>query len=129
MNWSLIVLGAVLAFVAYKLVRPSPGVDSGAPDLTAAELAERLRSGDRPVLVDVREPSEYQGGHIPGARLLPLGGLRARAAEVPRDREVVVVCRSGRRSGVARAQLGALGYTNVRNLRGGMLAWRGPVEK
>lgn len=78
-----------------------------------------------PWLVDVREPSEFDGilGHIDGARLVPLATVKDSAASWPKDQDVVLVCRSGARSGKAAEQLVKLGFTRVMNLRGGMLAW------
>ena len=76
-------------------------------------------------LVDVREPSEFNGllGHLDGARLVPLATVRNEAASWPRDRDVLLVCRSGGRSAKAAVQLVEMGFTRVMNLRGGMLAW------
>lgn len=76
-------------------------------------------------LIDVREPHEYVGelGHIEGAELVPLATLRAAATAWDRSREIVVVCRSGNRSGQGARQLVELGFTHVVNMVGGMLAW------
>jgi rhodanese-related sulfurtransferase len=76
-------------------------------------------------LVDVREPSEFDGllGHIASAELVPLGTVEEVAGTWPRDAELVMVCRSGARSGRAAAQLVRQGFHRVMNLRGGMLAW------
>jgi sulfur dioxygenase len=84
-------------------------------------------------VVDVREPDEFDGplGHIPGAILIPLGSLAARADELDRDRPVVAVCRAGGRSAQATAILRSAGFPRTANLAGGMLRWRaqhGPVE-
>ena len=77
-------------------------------------------------IVDVREPAEFSGplGHIPGATLVPLGELAARAKELPKDKPVVAVCRAGSRSAHATAILQKAGITDVANLPGGMLRWR-----
>jgi sulfur dioxygenase len=71
-------------------------------------------------------PEEFAHGlgHIEGALLVPLGQLEARLAELPRDRPIVTVCRSGARSARAAAMLGKAGFAEVANLRGGMLRWR-----
>lgn len=74
-------------------------------------------------LLDVREPDEWAAGHAPGAHHLPMMDVPARLAEIPTDREVVVVCRSGGRSGRVVAYLLDSGWDNVRNLDGGMLDW------
>ena len=74
------------------------------------------------VLVDVREPAEYVEAHVPGAALIPMGDLPARLAELPRDRPVYVICRSGNRSGAMGPLLDAQGFDSV-NVVGGTLAW------
>jgi len=90
------------------------------PAVDAAEGAARADAGA--FLLDVREPDEWTAGHAPGAVHIPLGELDARVAEVPRDRAIVAVCRSGARSGKATEYLRAAGYDAV-NLAGGMKAW------
>lgn len=73
--------------------------DSAAPvNSTPAELKNRLARGDRPTIVDVRTPEEYAGGHIPGARSIPLDRLSQELGSLNPDDEIVLVCRSGNRS-------------------------------
>jgi sulfur dioxygenase len=86
-------------------------------------LEEHLREVQ---IVDVREPEEFNGplGHVPGARLIPLGMLTARADELARSQPIVTVCRSGARSAQATILLGKAGFEQVANLSGGMLRWR-----
>jgi rhodanese-related sulfurtransferase len=84
--------------------------------------ASALRNSGAFVL-DVREPSEYAVGHIPGVTLIPLGQLATRTSEVPRDKTVVVVCHSGNRSAQGRDILRQAGFTNVTSMDGGMTAW------
>ncbi|GAA2494693.1 rhodanese-like domain-containing protein [Winogradskya humida] len=74
-------------------------------------------------LLDVREPDEWAAGHAPDAHHLPMMEVPARIAEIPTDAEVVVVCRSGGRSGQVVSYLMGNGWDNVRNLDGGMQAW------
>ncbi|RYY10438.1 MAG: hypothetical protein EOO36_20560, partial [Cytophagaceae bacterium] len=88
--------------------------------LTSSELRALLADAMPPLLLDVRNPLEYQRRHLPGAVLLPLPQLPARAAEVPRQGPVVVYCQSGVRSAQAVALLRDLGYENVRTLSGGL---------
>ncbi|MBM3260181.1 MAG: rhodanese-like domain-containing protein [Candidatus Sericytochromatia bacterium] len=76
------------------------------------------------VLVDVREPAEFAEGHVEGAVLAPLGTLGAWAAQHPKDRPVVLVCKSGRRATKAAEQLGAAGFKALVHLEGGMEAWK-----
>lgn len=86
------------------------------------------------LILDVREDSEYRSGHILNAKLIPLGNLKARVGELEkyRDQPIVVVCRSGNRSGSACATLGKLGFSQTYNLTGGVMAWQKaslPLEK
>lgn len=102
----------------------------GADEVSPGEARERLQQGS--VLVDVREPAEWTSGHAPGAVHIPLGQLPARLGELPRDRELITVCRSGHRSAQAATLLRGAGYGRVRNLKGGMSAWAAgglPVER
>ncbi len=78
--------------------------------------------GDGAVLVDVREPFEWREGHAPGAKHIPLSELARRHRELPADRHLVTVCRSGNRSARAAAMLAREGK-QVSNLVGGMRAW------
>lgn len=77
-------------------------------------------------ILDVRQPDEYKSGHIINAQLIPLGDLKTRIGELAKykDKPVVVVCRSGNRSGSACATLAKLGFTGAYNLAGGMMAWQ-----
>jgi rhodanese-related sulfurtransferase len=74
-------------------------------------------------ILDVRQPEEWAAGHIPDATLIPLGDLPARIAEVPKDRQVLVVCRSGNRSAQGRDILLGAGYPSVTSMAGGMNDW------
>ncbi len=89
----------------------------------AAELEAMRQSGDGPFILDVRTPAEYQAGHIPGATLIPLGALRGRLREVPRDRPVVALCKTSLRAYEAARILSARGDSNISVLAGGMAAW------
>jgi rhodanese-related sulfurtransferase len=91
-------------------------------DIDANDLTAWLKQASPPYLLDVREPYEYADGHIAGATLIPLGDLARRIHELPRDRQIVCICRSGNRSGVATRHLSGAGYEAV-NLSGGMIGW------
>ena len=96
------------------------------PRLSTPELAARLDASAPPaVVVDVRGPGERERGHVPGTLSIPLPELRARAGELPRDREVVVTCQSGYRSMIGAALLEELGFEDVRDHRGGFADWSG----
>ena len=94
-------------------------------DITVQELKERLAKGEKLNLFDVREPNEYAEDNI-GAILIPLGELAYRMDELEglEEEEVIVHCRSGARSARAQQLLEENGFTNVRNLIGGMLEYR-----
>lgn len=92
-------------------------------EVTPEEIKARQDAGERLFFLDVREASEYADGHIAGSKLVPLGQLSSQLAGLPKDRPIVAVCRSGNRSSVAMALLRRAGFTNVLNLRGGMIAW------
>jgi rhodanese-related sulfurtransferase len=100
---------------------PSDVTDLGA-EVDPAQVAELNAAGEIAV-IDVREDWEYAEGHVPGATLIPLGSLEDRIDEIPEDTPVVLVCRSGNRSGQAFRFLERQGFDNVSNMVGGMLAW------
>ncbi len=106
--------------------RAEKGGAVGGDTVSAAELLGMIRGGNAPLLMDVREPEELQSplGVLPGVKNIPLGSLEQRWQEIPRDRDVILVCRRGNRSAVALAYLKKLGYTRVRHLEGGMEAVR-----
>jgi len=104
-----------------------PG-DEGRGDIGPGDAENLVRDGA--LALDVREPAEWQAGHVPGAFHLPLGQLEGGLATLPRDRRIVVICRSGNRSATATALLIRSGFDAV-NLGGGMQAWAAaglPVE-
>lgn len=111
--------------------KPPPSPDWGPVVATYAGLPEiapewvARHMGDVHVL-DVQSAGEFDGelGHIRGAQLVPLDELRARCSEVPKDKPVVVVCQTGKRSGMGTVILGKAGLDRVANLAGGMVGWR-----
>jgi rhodanese-related sulfurtransferase len=101
------------------------------PDITPVELKSLLANGNC-CLVDVREPVEHEEARIDSSRLIPLGQLEQRVEEIERTGPVVVMCQGGKRGAEARAKLAKLGIPGVRNLDGGIEAWRSaglPVTK
>ena len=95
------------------------------------EAREKLESGDVE-LVDVREPGEYAGGHLPGAKLLPVNSVPARKDELPQGRPILFVCATGQRSALAAEFAAAFGHKDLFNLEGGTVAWREagfPIEQ
>jgi rhodanese-related sulfurtransferase len=92
-------------------------------EISVEDVSQRLAAGERLFVLDVREPAEFAEARIAGSTLIPLGQLAVRAGEIPRDQPVIAVCRSGNRSGVATDMLRRAGFADVRNMRGGMIAW------
>ena len=92
-------------------------------DIDAQALAGLLSGNEQPILVDVRTPDEFKLGHIKGSRLLPLSVLPVRYHELPRDKTIVLVCRSGARSRNAYDFLKRQGFQNLINLDRGLLGW------
>ncbi|MBL0910954.1 MAG: rhodanese-like domain-containing protein [Bacteroidia bacterium] len=97
-------------------------------ELTVQELNEWRNSGRSFVLIDVREPMEYETGNIDGVSI-PMGEVLQRIDEIPREGDVVIHCKSGGRSGnIVRYLASELGYDNLYNLQGGMLAWKSQID-
>lgn len=93
-------------------------------EITVQELKARLDAGDNVKVIDVREPHEYEEFNI-GVPNIPLGEVAFRTDEIgDKEEEIIMLCRSGGRSGNAQKLLTQMGYTRVINLKGGMLAWQ-----
>ncbi len=94
----------------------------GVKSISPEEAHRRLQADTEVVIVDVRQPLETRAGSVPGAVLIPLTEFARRLAELPRDRPILTICRSGHRSPIAARQLRAAGY-DVTDVDGGTLAW------
>ncbi|HEV2219387.1 MAG TPA: rhodanese-like domain-containing protein [Casimicrobiaceae bacterium] len=122
-NWSLalvfVVSGAMLLWPLIK------GRLSSTEQIGTLE-ATRLINNENPLLLDVREPNEYDGGHLPDALHIPLSQIKDRSGELARHatRPVIVYCERGMRSNSAASALSKLGFSRVLELRGGLRAWR-----
>jgi adenylyltransferase/sulfurtransferase len=101
--------------------------NNGIPQISVLELKQRLDAGEDLMILDVREPYECQIASI-GGTLIPMNQVPDRLAEIDRNREIVVQCRSGARSQRVAEFLAAQGYPNVRNLAGGILAWADQID-
>jgi len=99
-----------------------------AQEVTPRELKAEIGGGRHVVLLDVREPFEFNICHLQGAKLVPLGSLTGRLGELESASEMVVYCHTGKRSARAVEMLTAAGFTRVRNLRGGIKAWAEEVD-
>ncbi len=117
------------------LERPQDGLSGrngdveGIPQITVKDLKARVDKGDIPFILDVRDPHEYQIVNL-GVPQIPLGSLEQRLSEipVPKDAEIVTHCKTGGRSQKAAVLLKQHGYTNVKNLQGGILAWADQID-
>lgn len=109
------VLAAVVAWAAEPVVAP----------VTQEALLERQQRADADLVVlDVRSPGEFAAGHVPGAMNIPHDRIGEHLAEVPRDKDVVLYCQSGRRAGIAAQVLAEQGYTRLFHLEGDIAAWK-----
>ena len=94
--------------------------------------AQEMMGRDDVAVIDVREPGEYRGGHVPGATLIPVASVFMRREELPKDKELIFVCAVGQRSALACEMAAAAGLTKLFNIEGGTDAWVKaglPVEK
>jgi len=96
---------------------------SSSPCLSPQELAVALAAGGCQ-LIDVREPVEHAEAHVNGAKLIPLGQIESRCSEINPQQPVIVMCQAGKRGQTAADKLRKLGFSDVRNLEGGLLAWK-----
>ncbi|MFC1974805.1 rhodanese-like domain-containing protein [Chloroflexota bacterium] len=130
-NWLAIPFLLLLALIlmACGNQAPAPAADVASSDTLNLPVdvdtatVEQVRNRDDVTLIDVREDWEYAEGHIPGAVLIPLGQIPDRLDEIPQDKTVIAVCRSGNRSNQATNLLRQQGFDNIHNMQGGMIAW------
>ena len=97
-------------------------------NITAGELAARIERGDKLVLLDVREPHEWTAGHLENSQHIPMRQIPAQIDSIPRDAEIVVICRSGSRSANVQQYMLQSGFKTVKNLAGGLMAWARDVD-
>lgn len=114
-----IILLLVVGYLAYKMFAPTKGVKQ----VSTTELKPLLNDRKR-FYLDVRTPAEFKGNHIKGFKNIPLQTLNSQLNQIPKDKEVLVICQSGMRSKQAIKVLKKAGYSNVTEVRGGMNAWR-----
>jgi rhodanese-related sulfurtransferase len=123
-RWIWLVIALVLiAYLGILLIQKNSAAPSALPVEVSVMKASEMRDAGAFIL-DVREPSEWTQLHIPGATLIPLGELPNRLNELPKDQEIVVVCRSGNRSAQGRDILLNAGFTKVTSMAGGMTQWQ-----
>lgn len=114
----------------FSCAAPAPSASEPPPgqEIDVHELKRRMESGEPFLLIDVREPHEYEIASLPGARLLPLGELPSRLGELERDAEIVVHCKSGGRSARALALLREAGFARSVHVQGGIDAWSREID-
>ena len=98
------------------------------PEITLQQLHARLEAGDKPFLLDVREPHELEISKLDGVVNIPMGEVPARLSELDKNTEIVVVCRSGGRSDRITNFLVSEGFTDVKNMVGGMNGWATQID-
>lgn len=119
-----IVIIVLIAWFAYSRMKPAKGLRN----LNAEAFKEEsVKYGA--IIIDVREPGEFKSGFIPGARNIPLSQLSRRLGDIPRDKTLLLYCRSGMRSKNAAALLRKNGYSDLAHLQGGISAWKGKLAK
>jgi rhodanese-related sulfurtransferase len=121
--WGWAVLAIVLIAAAVFFITNNTGGDAPtqAKEITPQQASQFQKDGA--YMLDVREQEEWNAGHINGAVLVPLGSLSSRLNVIPKDKEIVVVCRSGNRSAQGRDILLKAGFTKVTSMGGGMNQW------
>lgn len=113
-----IILLLVVGYLAYKMFAPTKGVKQ----VSTTELKPLLNDRKR-FYLDVRTPAEFKGNHIKGFKNIPLQTLNSQLNQIPKDKEVLVICQSDAKQ-TSHQSIKKAGYTDVTEVRGGMNAWR-----
>lgn len=121
-----VIIGVTVVIIAGIYLILTPQRETGSSKMPfEVNVSEAARLRDEGALIlDVREKNEWIDYHIPGATLLPLGTLPNEVDSLPKDKTIVVVCRTGRRSAEGRDILLKAGFTNVTSMAGGMMEWK-----
>lgn len=124
-NILVIVAIFVIAFLIFNFIRQrSTSVSTGVTSIQPQEYQQQFKQPNKThMLIDVRSPEEFAGEHIAGAINIPVQALQQRLNDVPQDRPVVLICRSGNRTKMAAQILTRAGYTNIYDL-GGLMQWK-----
>jgi rhodanese-related sulfurtransferase len=122
LSLTLVACGAADTTAPSGLLAPEISADP-LPDVVDVQTVASIKERDDVYLIDVREQWEYDEGHIPGVALIPMGQVSDRLDEIPTDKNVIVTCRSGNRSGQVTDYLRQVGFDNVHNMAGGIVAW------
>ena len=116
-------LAIILTLSAVMVMHSTTAGTNTPATISAQQLHHRLEAEDKFLLIDVREPSEYDAGHIQGAQLIPLGKIKSGDFSLDKNADIVLYCRTGHRSGIAASILDGKGFTNVKHLEGGVTKW------
>lgn len=132
-SWLLLVLLLVLLLTVGLLAgcggqqavveAPAADAELSLPSVVDVATVAQIKDRDDVIVLDVREPFEYEAGHIPGVTLIPMGEVPQRLSEIPTDKTVIVTCRTGNRSAQVTDYLRQQGYDNVHNMNGGIVDW------
>jgi len=117
-NWMWAAIALVVFYVLFKARVPAGST------LSPGDVRDALSTDKDLQLIDVRSPGEYGGGHLKGAKNIPLDKISNHLGELKRDKALVVYCRSGQRSAMALNKLRAAGFTSAKHMGGGINAWR-----
>ena len=139
-NWKLLLPLLVLALALVACGGQASSADVAASDVNLGELPQEvdvqtvfdIQEAEDVYVLDVREQYEYDEKHIPNVTLLPMSEIQNRLDEIPTDKEVIITCRSGNRSGQVTQFLEQNGFDNIHNMQGGIVAWEEagfPVER
>lgn len=121
-NLAFIIIPLILIVILFLVLQnPTTPALTLSKEISVDEAYQLFQNDE--YILDVRQPEEYEAGHIPGSVLIPLDILESRLSEIPKDNEVVVVCRSGNRSATGRDILLNAGFPNVTSMAGGMNQW------
>jgi len=125
-KYYIIFFAILIGYIGYKLFLPN-----GFEHISTDQLADMLNNPDHKeaYYVDVREPHEFNAGHIREMNNVPLSQLENNYELIPKDKTIVIICQSGKRSLQAAKTLKDLGYQDIINVKGGMLDWEGAVTK
>lgn len=127
-SWSLMIGVALFVALYWGMRYYMKSLARKVPFVTLDEAKTAIQNDDV-LIIDVRTPTEYEAGHIPGALLIPLNSLPDQINQIPKDKKVYIVCRSSHRSTQAVKFLISQGFTNVFNVLTGMVGWSGPLER
>lgn len=121
----LLTVGLLAGCGGQKAVVEAPAADAelSLPSVVDVATVAQIKDRDDVIVLDVREPFEYEAGHIPGVTLIPMGEVPQRLSEIPTDKTVIVTCRTGNRSAQVTDYLRQQGYDNVHNMNGGIVDW------